>query len=538
LRWLCESLDRLTGQIDGTVDMLAGGKRRTSDIASLEAIEATTPANAARCIAVVPVLTSRSGLGLPRDLAKLTIGGQSVVQLTVTRLLKIEGCLGVTLVTHQPDLVTGLLGPLATDPRIRLRVVEHEPAPWDASITQAGRAWMRSAWRGGPGNATVYDEVFDPQTILDTLTAEADETLDGAIVCGADWCCIDPALASQQVVRLGEQLRESVAPRAIFTVAAPGLTPLLMSRSALKFLAVARRASGVWGGVSGLTGYVPMLPVVDPIASRSCVAVPEPVRDALLRTVADSPAQCAMLSSVMSAAGLDPASASAEQIARALDAHADRLGAPTHIRINVGFEATGRWLSAAQLRSTIARLRPDAVITLEGDVLQHPDIATLFAAIGERALPMHLRVGPLTDDADVQALLSSGATIISVDFGALRPEAFASRYPALVAKCGPGLMAASHRRIEQLVNAAPRDDKSGTRRPWIIARITRCDATYQDIDAFYDNNLHALSWAVIDPLPQDLPGQRIGPLALPTLAQRRRAAEELRLGPDDIEVAS
>jgi hypothetical protein len=538
LTWLCESLDRLTGQIDGTVEMLAGGKRRTSDIASLEAIEATEPPKMARCVAIVPVMTSRSGLGLPRDLAKLTIGGQSVVQLTVSRLLRIEGCHGVTLVTHQPELVTGLLGTLATDSRVRLRVVEREPAPWEPSVTQAGRAWMRSAWRGGLGNATVYDEVFDPQTILDALEAEPDASIDGVIVCGADWCCIDPALASQQVVRLGEQLRESVAPRAIFTVAGPGLTPLLMSRAALKFLSVARRASGVWGGVSGLTGYVPMLPVVDPIASRSCVAVPGPVRDALLRTVADSPAQCAMLSSLMSAAGLDPTAATGEQIARALDAHADRLGAPTHARINVGTEASGRWLSVAQVHAVLQRLRADSVLTLEGDVLQHPAITDIFAAISQRGVPMHLRIGPLTADSYVQTLLSSGATIISVDFGALRPEAFATRFPALVARHGPGLMAASHRRIEQLVNAAPRDDKSGTRRPWIIARITRCDATYQDIDAFYDNNLHALSWAVIDPLPQEIPGQRIGPLALPTLAQRRRAAEEWTIGPDDLEVAS
>jgi hypothetical protein len=60
--------------------------------------------------------------------------------------------------------------------------------------------------------------------------------------------------------------------------------------------------------------------------------------------------------------------------------------------------------------------------------------------------------------------------------------------------------------------------------PWIIPRLTRCDASYGEIDPFFRPQLIAAGWAVIDPLDAPRLGERIAPLPVPATAQRRFAA--------------
>jgi hypothetical protein len=75
------------------------------------------------------------------------------------------------------------------------------------------------------------------------------------------------------------------------------------------------------------------------------------------------------------------------------------------------------------------------------------------------------------------------------------------------------------------------DPAAQVRTPWVVPRLVRCDATYADIDTFFDNTMHTLSWAIIEPLDRPAPADRIQPLAIPTLAQQRASVEEIHIAP-------
>jgi hypothetical protein len=70
----------------------------------------------------------------------------------------------------------------------------------------------------------------------------------------------------------------------------------------------------------------------------------------------------------------------------------------------------------------------------------------------------------------------------------------------------------------------------GLPRPWIVPRITRCDAAYEHIEPFYDGWLRACGCAMIDP-PEGA-GGRIAPLPLPARARRHEAMSVLRVNGD------
>jgi hypothetical protein len=63
--------------------------------------------------------------------------------------------------------------------------------------------------------------------------------------------------------------------------------------------------------------------------------------------------------------------------------------------------------------------------------------------------------------------------------------------------------------------------------PWIVPRMTRCDAVYEEIEAFYDRWLLAAGAAVIDPLPASRPGERIDPLPPPPAVARRLVRDRM-----------
>jgi hypothetical protein len=60
-------------------------------------------------------------------------------------------------------------------------------------------------------------------------------------------------------------------------------------------------------------------------------------------------------------------------------------------------------------------------------------------------------------------------------------------------------------------------------RTWIVPRLTRCDATYDDIEGFYDRWMLTWGACALDPLTHEEPGDRIAPLPLPGVVANRRA---------------
>jgi hypothetical protein len=69
----------------------------------------------------------------------------------------------------------------------------------------------------------------------------------------------------------------------------------------------------------------------------------------------------------------------------------------------------------------------------------------------------------------------------------------------------------------------------GRPHPWIVPRITRCDAVYEEIERFHDRWLMVAGSASIDPLPNAIAGQRIAPMPKPKLMVLRDAATRLTI---------
>jgi len=78
-----------------------------------------------------------------------------------------------------------------------------------------------------------------------------------------------------------------------------------------------------------------------------------------------------------------------------------------------------------------------------------------------------------------------------------------------------------------LERRAARPASGGLPTPWIVPRITRCDATYAEIESFFDRWLMLAGAAVIDPLHASLPGERIEPLPIPAAAARAIARDRM-----------
>jgi uncharacterized Rossmann fold enzyme len=530
VQWLAEAATRFANQLDAATATLNGAPRITSDQSHAEEPENATPKPTLTCRAIIPVLLQRNGLGLPRDLSAINIAGTNVLTLTINRLLRINPTLPITLVTDRPDAVATILGPLARNPRIDIHTLPNHPDAWSPTVLQAARAFTRSAYRGGLANLTCYDEALDANVIHSVLEST---NADAALICGCDWPLLDPSIAAALIDRFNEHANLGNLPHALFTQAVPGLAPALIPRATAKMLAAARSAAGIQAGLSGLTGYRPSVPMVDPIAHAGCVQIDPAVRDGLLRCIADTPQQADWLTAALTAAGLDAHNATATQTALAIRAHAlnNHHAHPWHLRLNLG--QPGNWLDEHLAHSAIARTiatRPDAAITIEGDTLNHPAWHTIARAASAVA-PLHLRCGPLTHPEQIDLLRSANPAIISIDLISLSPQTFASLRPDLLAGLGPDAHAKTQRLFESLVNGLPMDPAAQVRTPWVVPRLVRCDATYADIDTFFDNTMHTLSWAIIEPLDRPAPADRIQPLAIPTLAQQRASVEEIHIAP-------
>jgi hypothetical protein len=69
---------------------------------------------------------------------------------------------------------------------------------------------------------------------------------------------------------------------------------------------------------------------------------------------------------------------------------------------------------------------------------------------------------------------------------------------------------------------------AGLTLPWVVPRLVRCDATYEDIEGFYDKWLLLTQTALIEPMPDFSPyagEQRLQPVPVPEAvrqATRRR----------------
>jgi len=538
LRWLEDSARRLVDLLDASLAALEGrAPKRTRDpMPADEEAPAAVTARSARLVGVVSLLGTAAQA--QRDLA-----GRPVLDTVLRRLSRCGSLTKLALLTDQPQLAHELLQGAAVRGAVEIVPVEEEDraaaAQRLAAVARA-RALAQHCWRGGVANLTCFDALFEPCALARAMQRlEAD----AALLVGATWAGIDPRLCDAVVER---HLESPGKHRFVFTQAAPGFAPALLSRSLAEELAEGRDRAGVFASLGGAVGYLPIRPCADPVASSVCVAVEQPLRDALWAATADSRAQRRRLEAALAALGEDPATVEARALAAALG----RVPAPTapgHLLLEVTTRRIARGLrlawamgagealappepqdmpveQAARLVEQLARERDDLVVSLDGrgDPLLHPQIAELVAAVRDAgAFAVLLRTDLLDAREQAQAALEAGCDVLSVDLLAHS----ATTYTALT-----GLDRFDEVRSNLLALLESVERPAGLPQRWIVPRITRCDAALGEIEQFFDEWIMRAGWAVIDPAPRAQ--ERAAPLPAPPLARRRLETETLAVRRD------
>jgi hypothetical protein len=473
----------------------------------------------------------RSDLGVRRDLAAPALRGLSPLRLTLERLARSRALAGVAVATTERGAAARAAG---IDPSggavlglpVRIIEIDDQPIAQRRRAIRGARAFTPHAWRGGAGGWSYADELVYPDALADVLT---ETNADALLLAGADWGLIDPDLCRQAVERFAEAPDTN---RLVFSQAPVGLAPVLLERSLIEALRAKRDEAGSFASVGALLGYIPVQPTADPIAGPACLGVEPLLRDLGERLTLDTRARVARIAAALR--DTDTAMAPADQIARAIAAADDAPRGPEHLVIEL-VAADGSLADADRAIALIrqaASAREDLALTLAAertvaalaDPLDHPELARIAqAARGAGALALHIRTPLLAGPARALTLMDMGLDAVSIDLVADDRGTFAR----LAGRDGfDDARRAAHALLEARAGR-PRAD--GLAAPWLIARITRRDAVYEQLDALYDRWLMAAGAAVVDPLPEPIHGERIEPLPPPPAVAERLARRTMLL---------
>jgi hypothetical protein len=500
VRWLADVADhvsRLISEADAALVRAPVKQARAQAAADVRA------GAEGKLWAVIPVDADYGGLG-ERRLSRPLWGGKNALQLTLERLARCTRLEGVVLACGDEAGARTIVGEPPAGLRVEFETWDGEAFRDRARAVGMGRLWARHCWRGGLANLACYDEAVWPAGVAPILTRRG---LEGAVFVGADWVLVDPALVDAVIERhlSGQALA--------FVQAPPGLGACAAATRVMEELAAA--ASPV-ASIGGLIGYLPRAPQSDPIAKPACVTVDPCVRDLLVRCIPDSPERAEGLMKALPDGAREH---SALQIARALAG----LESPSF-----GVEHVSVYAAWVRSMAKLAALRwagGEVALTIRQGSAPMSDVLRLVAAARECGFAgVHVRA-PLAGGAeDAEALLEAGPDVISVDVLAESPET----YKALTGRDGLETVRDGVTRLLE-----KRAYAGGMPRPWVVPRITRRDAVYEQIEDFYVRGLITAGACVIDPLPAP-DGGRIEPLPLPANVRERLHASTWSVDADGV----
>ncbi|MCH8271147.1 MAG: DUF115 domain-containing protein, partial [Planctomycetes bacterium] len=534
--WLGDAADQLVTMLDDALASLDGAAKITRDKAVEEADSLGSDRSAPdvsisgrRVWAVIPVDVNVSGLGVRRKLVSCEIAGVNVLRLTLGRLARCETISNVAILTDEPETVRAIAGRVPDGLQVEFVRTPRGALGDRARAVGAARRWSSACWRGALGSLTCYDEVFDPKLFADAMERL---DIDAAVVLGPDWAMIEPGLTDRVVRR---HLESPEWHKIVFAHVAPGLAPCLIARSLVREMADEADGGGAFATIGGLLGYVPIRPLPDPIVKPLCVRTDPVLRDLGLRCIADTPDSRRLVQ------GVDLEPSGAIELAASIRDRAGDPAYPQQVTIELCTRRlTGgireRWQDTRQradaarawmepMLAELCAARPDAAVTLggNGDPLLH-DCWEEIVSIAQRAgAAVHVRTDLICDAATIERLLACGAGVVSVDL--LADDAQTYRDIA-----GVDHFEQVRANVETLLGRRP--SVGGLPLVWIVPRITRCDAVYEQIEPFFDRWIMRAGCAVIDPLPVVMAGERIEPLPLPREASRRLDACELFIRSD------
>lgn len=473
----------------------------------------------------------------------LRIGRRTIIGHTLDRFLHIEGLDARCVIVHPRDEAAArqaveLAG--AAD-RVHVAAIDDGARP-RRELIRAARKWSMDAWRGGLLGTTYFDEFVEPRAVLRAIRhmeCDALLCLDGAMP------VLDPALASAMTAR--QRSHEAEAPF-VFTQAPPGFAGVVLQRELIAESAQHDLPIGL------RLAYRPEFPQGDPINRPPCVAAPPSVVRSAARWTGDTQRSRALLAMALAAVG---ETADAKTLSDWLAAHRSELDCdlPREVEIELTTDdplpdstlrprgarlvrraADGRGLSDVSLSGTLRTdrgtgagenrraavevalagashsdaggeawvdvasvrrvaeelaLSDDSLVVLggHGDPLRHPQFGEIVRAVRSAGVFGIAVVSPLVElgEDSLKALREARVDVLHVLLDANTPETYAKVH-------GRPAFADVVQNIGRVEEMRRRETSVW---PMIVPLITRCAATLDEIEAFYDRWIPAVGWATI-----------------------------------------
>jgi len=478
VRWLGDAAREVARLLEAAV-AAAGGGPKTVAPASATGEEAPLRIDRARGTlpALVVVDHERDSLGRERALTADALRG-------VIGRLAASGRVSEVVLLSDDEARTMALAGEGAGVSVAHETIDVAAVREHRRGVAAARAWAPDAWRGGIGGATVYDELLHPETLLPVMQRRGDEA---ALLAGDDWDRLDPGVTAEVVER---RLEAPDRHRVVFTQAAPGLAPVAVSRELIEEFAGATDVARPWASLGGMLGYMPFNPLADPVSKSLCVTVDHTLREAEREDVRT------------------PTHVIVELTRERLSRGGQREKWTTA-------QSGGRELGAAQwieLLRSLTAVWPNCSVSLTGagDPLMRSDALEIIRAASESAWFTHVRTEPLHGDR--LETLAEIADVISLDLYADT----AASYEAITGADGFENAAAA---TDGLL--AMRREAGRWKLPYVVPRLTRCDAVIQEIPNFYNKWCSRAGAAVIDALPGAVPAEGCAPLTPPARASER-----------------
>lgn len=456
-------------------------------------------------IAVIEVDPTRGRFGHAVSLLD-DLAGKTVLQHTIDRVARIGGLDEIVLMHPAGRPLDGRYGTPASGPPITTEAVPARGQDgWLRGVIGSGRKWSLTAWRGGIGGMTVYDELLPGHGFLQVMRSRAAESL---VALRGDWCCIDPALATEQL-----ELHRS-APEAMkltFSQAPPGLSPLVIYRDALQDL-VEHNAT-----VANVLCYNPKKPVIDPMGKDVNIQVPAPVRMQYRRFIYDTPRAIEHFRAI--AARLGDGLASADGLAvtdasRAVEAdepwrQLERLPQQVNVELSPRRAVNGpivpqhyitlpRGDMAGQTLDTLLEALPgvgDSSVLFGGlgDPLLHEGwYGTLQRATRAGLLGVGIETDLLVDEETIDRLATLPLDVIAVRINADS----AAVYERLMGVDGFGRVMDNLKRLFQARNG--NRQRGAGFRGWVVPRLVKVAENLSDLETFFERWMTIAGWAVVD----------------------------------------
>ncbi|HEX4054671.1 MAG TPA: SPASM domain-containing protein [Tepidisphaeraceae bacterium] len=382
----------------------------------------------------------------------------------------------------------------------------------------AARRWA-DGWRGGPLWTCEFDRGFYGPWVAEIAQKTEAEAV---LLVDPSAGLVDPDLISSLIEHAASQSGVDF----YFSQAAPGLSGVLLRRSIIGQLATDSTHPGT------LLGYLPDLPMRDPISAPSCVPVATSLARTPHRFTLDSERQIDRIASATVHLNGQLISTEAEQLVRFLDASSDSSTLPREVVLELNTRRAARPIYSAATHIRIDRpdLSGDAARILIQELASADDLRLVLGGVGDPLLYPDLfamvdeakraGIGAIALETDllgvepgvIDQLADSPVDIISVNF----PAICRATYQAIMGVDGFKLV------MENLAKLISRRQSNRRGTPLVVPTFIKTTGNMAEMEAWYDHWLRVLGCAVING-PSDF-AEKIADVSVAQMEPPRRQA--------------